>query len=48
MLLSNTQNLRETKFALSTDTGADAKETPIMKARNARNEGLETLVLKST
>jgi hypothetical protein len=33
---------------IGTDTGADAKEMPEMNARNARNEGLETPVLKST
>jgi hypothetical protein len=33
---------------IGTDTGADAKETPVMKAINARNEGLETSILKST
>jgi hypothetical protein len=33
---------------ICTGTGADAKETPAMKAINARNEGLEMPVVKST
>jgi hypothetical protein len=33
---------------IGTCIGADAEETPAMKARNARNEGLEMPILKST